>query len=239
MNAHPHLHDGSTIAVVPARGGSKSIPRKNVAPLGGRPLLAWSIATARAVPGIDRVLVSTDDPAIARVARDHGAEVDDRPTALAGDDALVLDVLRDLLARLAAQGTRPRVVVLLEPTCPLRSVDDVARCLALLADEDLDSVATFKPAELNPLRAWRIEEGRPVTFLPDVNPWAPRQRLPSAYQLNGAVYAFRADRLTEAHGSVLFGRTAAVVMPAERSVDIDGPLDLLVAEAVVAAGSHR
>ena len=129
--------------------------------------------------------------------------------------------------------------MLLEPTCPLRSVDDVSRCLALLDDDDVDSVATFKPAELNPLRAWRIEEGRPVTFLPDVNPWAPRQRLPPAFQLNGAVYAFRADRLTGGDASILFGRTAAVVMPPERSVDIDGPLDLLVAEAVIAAGTLR
>ena len=228
-----------TVAVVPARGGSKSVPHKNIAPLGGRPLLAWSIEVAREVAAIDRVIVSTDDDAIARVALAHGAEVDRRPAALAGDDALVIDALRELLGRLEAARALPRVVVLLEPTCPLRSAADVEACLALLEDDAIDSVATFTSAALNPYRAWRIDERQPMTFLPDVNPWLPRQRLPAAYQLNGAVYAFRADRLRPEHPSILFGNAAAVVMPFERSVDIDGRLDLLVAEAMLAGGHDR
>lgn len=229
----------STVAVIPARGGSKSIPRKNLAPLGGLPLITWSIGVARRVAGIDRVIVSTDDVEIAAVARQHRVEVRMRPAALAGDDSLVADALRDLLAQLVTEGHAPRVLVLLEPTSPLRSVHDVERCLELLANDGIDSVATFKPAELNPWRAWRIEHGRPATFLPDVNPWLPRQRLPPAYQLNGAVYAFRADRWTAEDASILFGRAAAVVMPRERSVDIDGPLDLVVAEALLQGGPER
>ena len=234
-----HRSATGTVAVIPARGGSKSIPHKNIAPLGGRPLLVWSIEVAREVAAIDRVIVSTDDDAIARVAHEHGAEVDRRPAALAGDDALVIDALRELLARLAATGALPRVAVLLEPTCPLRSAADVEACLALLEDDAFDSVATFTSAALNPLRAWRIDQRRPTTFLAGVNPWLPRQRLPAAYQLNGAVYAFRADRLRPEHPSILFGNAAAVVMPFERSVDIDGRLDLLVAEAMLAGGHHR
>jgi CMP-N,N'-diacetyllegionaminic acid synthase len=224
---------GGTVAVIPARGGSVSIPRKNLAPLAGRPLLAWSIDVARRVDAIDRIIVSTDDAEIARTAREHGAEVSVRPAALSTADAVVIDALRDLLRRLAEVNEAPRVMVLLEPTCPLRSPDDVARCLEILDDDEVDSVATFKPAELNPLRAWRIEGGRPATFLPGVDPWQPRQRLPAAYQLNGAVYAFRADRLRGDHPSILFGRAAAVVMPPERSIDIDGPLDLRVAETML------
>ncbi len=223
----------STIAVIPARGGSRSIPKKNIAPLGGRPLLVWSIDAARAVSGIDRIIVSTDDDAIARVALDHGAEVDRRPAALASDDALVIDTLRELLARHEAAGVLPRVAVLLEPTCPLRSAADIEDCLTLLEDEGIDSVATFTAAALNPLRAWRIEQRRPTTFLPDVNPWLPRQHLPVAYQLNGAVYAFRADRLRPEHPSILFGNASAVMMPPERSVDIDDWVDLRFAEAML------
>ena len=234
-----HAASTSTVAVIPARGGSRSIPHKNIAPLGGRPLLAWSIEVAREVTAIERIIVSTDDDAIARVALEHGADVDRRPASLAGDDALVIDALRELLGRLATAGALPRVAVLLEPTCPLRSPGDVEACLALLDDDAIDSVATFVSAALNPLRAWRIENQHPTTFLPDVNPWLPRQRLPAAYQLNGAVYAFRADRLRSEHPSILFGNAAAVVMPAERSVDIDGPLDLLVAEAMLAGGHDR
>lgn len=222
------------VAVIPARGGSKSIPRKNIVPLGGRPLLAWSIEVAKQVPAINRILVSTDDEEIAGCARTFGAEVSMRPPALATDDALVIDTLRDLIARLNNEGRPPRVIVLLEPTCPLRSAEDVESCLKLIEDDTIDSVATFKAAELNPMRAWRIEQGRPTPFIKDAYPWLPRQQLPQAYQLNGAVYAFRADRLRPEHPSILFGNTAAVVMPAERSVDIDNWIDLTLAEAVLA-----
>lgn len=221
------------IAVIPARGGSKSIPRKNIVDLGGRPLLAWSIAVAREVPDIERIIVSTDDDEIAGVASANGAEISMRPPALATDEALVIDTLRDLIERLSAEGNAPRIMILLEPTCPLRSRGDIEACLQWLQDDTVDAVATFKPAELNPMRAWRIENGQPTPFLPDANPWLPRQRLPEAYQLNGAVYAFRADRLRPEHPSILFGRTAAVIMPPERSVDIDNRLDLQVAEAML------
>ena len=228
-----------TIAVIPARGGSRSIPKKNLALLGGRPLLAWSIDAAREVAAIARIIVSTDDDDIAHVALDRGAEVDRRPAALASDDALVIDMLRDLLARLKAADEFPGIVVLLEPTCPLRSPADIEQCLSLLDDDAIDSVATFTSAALNPVRAWRIERQRPQTFLPNVNPWLPRQQLPAAYQLNGAVYAFRADRLTADRPSILFGNTGAVIMPPERSVDIDSRLDLFVAEAVLAESRAR
>ena len=228
-----------TIAVIPARGGSKSIPKKNLALLGGRPLLAWSIDAARDVAGISRIIVSTDDDAIAQAALDHGAEVDVRPEALASDDALVIDVLRELLGRLKSADQPPAIVVLLEPTCPLRSAADIECCLSLLEDDAIDSVATFTSATLNPLRAWRIERQRPETFLPDVNPWLPRQRLPEAYQLNGAVYAFRADRLPPHQPAILFGNAAAVIMPPERSVDIDDRFDLMLAEATLRGGTFR
>src|SRR5690606_17194505 len=201
------------VALIPARGGSKSIPMKNLALLGGKPLLAWAIDVAHQVDAIDRVFVSTDHAEIARVATEFGAEVSARPPHLATDTALVIDTIRDFLAQLAAAGETPRTLVMLEPTCPLRSADDIERCLALLEDDAIDSVATFKPAELNPLRAWRIEGHRPETFLPDVVPWLPRQQLPPAYQLNGAVFALRADRLCAEHEAVLFGNAAAVVMP--------------------------
>lgn len=221
------------MAVIPARGGSKSIPGKNVVPLGGKPLLAWSIEVARQVPRIDRIVVSSDDADIAHVAELYGAEVDVRPAQLATDTALVIDALRYLLKRWQAQGDSIRNLVLLEPTCPFRAPIDIERCLDLLDDEEVDSVATFKVAELNPVRAWRLEGNRPSTFMPDVNPWLPRQSLPASYQLNGGVYAFRADRLTDHHPAILFGRSAGVIMPPERSVDIDNPIDLLVAKAML------
>ncbi|KAB0668527.1 acylneuraminate cytidylyltransferase family protein [Oryzomonas sagensis] len=222
------------LAVIPARGGSKSIPRKNITPLAGKPLLCWTVEVAQQVGEIDRIIVSTDDDEIGRVAGESGAEVYSRPSRLAADDALVIDTLRYLIEALRNEGESADIVMLLEPTSPLRSADDIRQCLALLQDSAIDSVATFKEAELNPCRAWRIENGQPDVFIPGVNPWLPRQKLPRAYQLNGAVYAFRADGLTADVPSILFGNSAAVVMPAERSVDIDGWNDVFLAEAILA-----
>lgn len=225
------------VAVIPARAGSKSVPGKNVRPLGGKPLIQWSIEVARAVPAVDRTIVSTDGDEIARVARAAGAEIYDRPAALATDTAQVTDALRDLIRRLRSEGEQAAIMVLLEPTAPLRNASDVAQCLEMMTAQDLDCVATFKEADLNPHRAWRIVDGRPEMFIPGADPWLPRQALPPAWQLNGCVYAFSIDGLMQGAGkggqSLLFGRTGAVRMPRERSVDIDTLVDFAAAEALL------
>jgi len=221
------------IAVVPARGGSKSIPGKNIRPLGGKPLLAWSIEVARQVGEIDRVIVSTDDAQIAAVGRAHGAEVYTRPPHLATDEALVIDALKDLLRALHAEGETPEWALLLEPTCPLRTAEDVRDCLKLAVQGGYDSVATFKDAELNPHRAWRLIDGVPEVFIPGAIPWLPRQKLPKAYQLNGAVYVFRTSLLAQEAKSLLVGKLGAVLMPRERSQDIDDAIDFTIVEALL------
>lgn len=225
------LNGKRVIAVIPARGGSKSVPGKNIRPLAGKPLLAWSIEVARQVSEIDRIIVSTDDPRIASVGRNHGAEVYARPPHLATDEALVIDALKDLLQTLQAERETPEWVTLLEPTCPLRTADDVRDCLKLVAQGAYDSVATFRDAELNPHRAWRLVDGIPEVFIPGAIPWLPRQKLPKAYQLNGAVYVFRANLLAEEAKSLLVGKLGAVLMPRERSQDIDDSLDFAIVEA--------
>ena len=225
------LKTDRVIAVIPARGGSKTVPGKNIRPLGGKPLIAWSIDVARQVTEIDRVIVSTDDAKIASTSREYGAEVYPRPAHLATDEALVIDALKNLIQTLESEKEEPAWIVLLEPTCPLRSADDVRDCLKMLAHGDYDSVATFKEAELNPHRAWRIAGGVPEVFIPGAIPWLPRQKLPKAYQLNGAVYVFRAKLLFHEAKSILLGRSAAVVMPRDRSHDIDDSIDFAMVEA--------
>jgi CMP-N,N'-diacetyllegionaminic acid synthase len=224
------------VAVVPARGGSKGVPHKNIVPLGGKPLLAWPIDVARAVAYIDRTIVSTDDDTIADVARRHGAEVYRRPERLATDTALVIDALRDLIERLRAEGEESRIMVLLEATCPFRAVEDVDNCLEMLVRGAKDSVATFNAAELNPHRAWTIDKGTPTPFIPGADPWQPRQKLPPAYQLNGAVYAFRTDRLPSGTSALVYGESAAVIIPAERCLDIDTSFDFAIAETLLTRG---
>jgi CMP-N-acetylneuraminic acid synthetase len=227
------LNEKQVVAVIPARGGSKSIPGKNLRPLGGKPLLAWSIDVAKQVPEIDRIIVSTDYQDIAETGRTYGAEVYSRPAHLATDEALVIDALKDLIATLTREGNAPEWVVLLEATCPLRAAEDVRACLQLVADGSFDSVATFKEAELNPHRAWKIADGVPEVFIPGAVPWLPRQKLPKAYQLNGAVYVFRASLLADEARSLLVGKVGAVLMPKERSKDIDDLVDFMIAEALL------
>jgi len=232
------LNGKRVIAVIPARGGSKSVPGKNIRPLAGTPLIAWSIIIAKQVQEIDRVIVSTDDDKIADISRQFSAEVYPRPVELATDDALVIDALKDLIRTLKAEQEFPEVLVILEPTCPFRSVEDVRECLNFLSTDDYDCAATFTTAELNPHRAWRINGQTPEVFIPGAIPWLPRQQLPEAYQLNGAVYAIRTAGLIASSQSVLFGRIGAVKMPRERSIDINDPVDFLLAEQFAAERAH-
>lgn len=227
------LNGKRVFAIVPARGGSKSVPGKNIKLLGGKPLLSWSIDVAKQVPEIDRIIVSTDDEEIASVGSSAGAEIYTRPAHLATDEALVIDALKDLIETLRVEGDEPEWVILLEATCPLRIPEDVRACLKLVSDGSYDSVATFKEAELNPHRAWRFIDGVPEVFIPGAVPWLPRQKLPKAYQLNGAVYVFRAKLLAEEARSLLVGRLGAVLMPRDRSQDIDDSVDFMIAEALL------
>jgi CMP-N,N'-diacetyllegionaminic acid synthase len=224
------LNEKRVIAVIPARGGSKSVPGKNIRALGGKPLLAWSIEVAQKVTEIDRIIVSTDDDQIASVGLAYGAEVYARPPHLATDESLVIDALKDLIRTLQAEKEMAETLLLLEPTCPFRAVEDVHQCLWLLGTGEYDSVATFTDAELNPYRAWKIDDYTAEVFIPGAIPWLPRQQLPEAYQLNGAVYAVRIPGLTASRQSILFGRMGAVKMPRGRSVDIDNAFDFFVAE---------
>lgn len=221
------------IALTPARGGSKSVPYKNLHPLGGKPLLAWPIATARATPPIDRIIVSTDDDRIAKAAMEHGAEVYRRPAELATDTALVADAIRDLWRRLRAEGETAEILVLLEATSPFRTPEMIERCLRRMVDEGLDSIATFHEAAINPERTWRIEQGRPEPFITGAVPWKPRQLLTPAYQLNAAVYAFVPDRLPADSPSILFGRMGAEIVPADSVIDIDTQKDFTYANALL------
>ncbi|MFC7135314.1 MULTISPECIES: acylneuraminate cytidylyltransferase family protein [Salinibaculum] len=220
------------VAAIPARGGSKSVRRKNVREVGGKPLLAWSIEVAIETDAIGRTIVSTDSDEIAAVAKEYGAEVSERPARLAADDALVIDTLRDLIKKLRRDGEQAKYMAMLEPTCPFRAPKDVQSALDLLMKENFDSVASFTDAKLNPHRAWTIEDNQPRTVTDAASPWQPRQALPEAYELNGGVYAFVMDALPDSGPALLFGHSGAITMPPERSVDIDQPLDLEFARLI-------
>ena len=227
------MSDKRIVAIIPARGGSKGVAQKNIRPLGGKPLIAWTIDVAKKIRKIDRVIVSTDCDVIADVAKLYGAEVYIRPAELATDKALVIDTVRHLIGVLKGEGEKADFFLLLEPPAPFREACDVEASLCLLMDNDYDSVATFSEAPLNPHRAWRIDGEKPKLMIPAANPWQPRQYLPPAYKLNGAVYAFRYSRIPQNSQAMLYGRCGAVIMPNERSVDIDTELDFKIAELMI------
>ena len=183
---------------------------------------------------IDRVFVSTDDCKISKASRELGAEVHERPAELATDTALVIDAIRHFHGSLVSEGRKADIIVLLEATSPFRTPALISKCLHRIVDENLDSIATFSEAERNPERCWRIEDDiEPRPFIEGAVPWNPRQLLTPAYQLNGAVYAFRPDRLPKSTPNILFGRMGAEVIPADGLVDIDNKRDFLIANAIL------
>lgn len=215
-----------TVAIVPARAGSKGIAGKNLLRVGGMSLVARAVSIAREVDGIDEVIVSTDGEDIALEAKESGASLHWRPPHLAADDSPVIDAVRHLRESLRAAGDPARYGVLLEPTTPLRSVDDVERCVSAVHN-GADSAATFTEAAVHPHRTFVIDEDSVKPYIDGAVAWLPRQALqPPAYQLSGGAYAFDLDKLPDTGFAFLFGRVTPVIVPRERSVDIDDEVDV-------------
>lgn len=222
----------TTFALIPARGGSKGIPRKNIRVMGGKPLIAWTIEAAHAARGIDSVVVSTEDAEIAEVARQWGAEVPFlRPAELATDETPGIDPV------LHAIGMLPQhdAVVLLQPTSPLRSTADIEAVLALAAT-GAPSVVSLCAPDTHPNLMYSIDHaGRLNPLLPDA-PATRRQDLPPVYGLNGAIY-FARTAWVATRRTFIGAETLGYVMPGERSIDIDGPLDWKLAEILLTAAT--
>ncbi|MHB1337982.1 MAG: cytidylyltransferase domain-containing protein [Bellilinea sp.] len=229
------------LAVIPARGGSKGIPHKNIRPFAGHPLIAYSIMAARQAETVTRVIVSTDDPQIAAAAREYGAEVPFmRPDELAQDNTLDLPVFQHALAWLIAnEAYSPDVVVHLRPTSPVRPIGLVDEAVRLLLDNpEADSVRGVVPAGQNPHKMWRIDmetgQLRNLLDVPGVpEPFnAPRQVLPAVYWQTGHIDAIRPVTILEKNSM-----SGSVILPVKidprYTVDIDGPSDWQRAEWLV------
>lgn len=233
------MADKKIVGLIPARGGSKRVPGKNIRLLLGKPLIAWTIETARTCPALDRVIVSTDDPEIAEIARSAGAEVPFlRPPDLAADKTPDLPVYQHALGWLAEQqGYFPAIVAWLRPTAPLRTAEDITAAIELLIETGADWVRSVCPVEHHPYWMKRLEEGSRLTpFLPgkDESQYYQRQLLPPLYRLNGAVdVSWRATIMEK--GLIYAGNMHGYVMPPERSVDIDDMLDFALTESLLKA----
>ena len=230
------------VAIIPARGGSKVIPRKNVVLLAGKPLIAYTIETALQAPSLERVIVSTDDEEIAAIARKHGAEVPFlRPKELAADDTPDLPVFRHAIQWLREnEGYDPGIVLNLRPTAPLRSVADIEAVIRKLLETGCDAVRTVCRVEHHPYRMVTLENDRAFKLMDDVAPKFSyqRQMLPPVYRWNGAVDAMRSEIILQRDN--MYGNDVrVVVMPKERSIDIDDEFDLKIAECLLGRSENR
>ena len=223
---------GKVLALIPARGGSKGIARKNLLRLGGQPLIAYAIQQARASSRIDRVIVSTDDEEIALLAREWGAEVPFlRPAAFAGDFSPDIDVFRHALDWLAAHGGYdPAMVVHLRPPMPLRRVELIDAAIDLLSEHpEADAVRSVSVARQTPFKMWTMTPAgylEPVVQLPGVadSQSLPRQRLPLVYWQNGYVDVVRPRALQEKNS--MWGDCALPLVIDEQLYELDYPEDI-------------
>lgn len=225
-------HKSSILGLLTARGGSKGLPRKNILPLAGKPLLAWSIDAALKSGVVDRVILSTDDQEIASTGLQWGAEVPFmRPADLAGDGAPHIPVVLHALDWLSRNDAFiPDLVLLLQPTSPLRSADDICAAVSLYQSQRPQAVVGVCEPVHHP---WLIKTMDHNGWLKDlvVKPggYLPRQQFPAVYAVNGAIYLVETGVIRDLQ-TFIPPRTLPLVMTAERSVDIDTVADLEYAE---------
>jgi CMP-N-acetylneuraminic acid synthetase len=223
------------LAIIPARGGSKGVPRKNIKLLGGKPLIAYSIEAARQSTRIDLSLVSTDDREISEVARSFEIEVLPRPPEFAEDTTPMPDVIRHVLKE---RGSGFDILVLLQPTCPQRTGEDIDNALKLFEDGQVQSViSVYKVEDHHPARMYKIENNRLEPLFPDLI-GGRRQDLPPIYHRNGAIYACRVEHFNRT-SSLWDEHPAPFVMPRDRSINIDDPLDFEIAELLFSKTSAK
>ena len=222
------------LGVIPARGGSKGVPRKNIRPLAGKPLIHYTVEAARKSRLLNRLVVSTDDAEIAEIIASMGCEVLRRPATLARDDTPMAPVIQHVLDSLAEDGYQPEVVVVLQPTAPLRRAEHIDHCIDLISKTSANSVVSVStvPGHFHP--DWQFiisENGELQAFskreLDEVQ--TRRQELSTTYTRNGAVYAVRRTAFIESE-SLLAAPCIAYNMAAEDSVNIDSEEDFWVAE---------
>ncbi|MBI4915362.1 MAG: acylneuraminate cytidylyltransferase family protein [Acidobacteria bacterium] len=218
---------GKVLAIVPARGGSKGIPGKNLLALAGKPLIAYTIDQALATPTVTRLVVSTDSGTIADVALAHGAEVVRRPAPLAGDEAPSESALLHVLDELrAGEGYEPDLVVFLQATSPLRTAADIQQAIATLKREKADSLFSAGPSHGF---LWRNGPAGPVPLNYDPQARPRRQEAPEDLVENGSIYVFRPSVLRDL-GCRLGGSIAVYRMSALDSWQIDEPADIPIVE---------
>jgi len=218
------------LAIIPARGGSKGIPKKNVKSFAGKPLISHSINVANKSTYITRIIVSTEDIEISEISMEYGAEILDRPQNLAGDDSSTIDVILHSLNLLKLnENYIPDIVVLIQPTSPLRLIKDIDDSIKLFINNNCDSVISVCEVEPSPYWGLKIEKNYLKPAFGEKYLESKRQDLPKLYVPNGSIFISK-PQIIKKFSSFQTEKTMAYLMPPERSVDIDNDLDFIFAE---------
>ncbi|TAL24613.1 MAG: acylneuraminate cytidylyltransferase family protein [Nitrospirae bacterium] len=230
----------SILCVIPARGGSKGLPGKNIKKISGKPLIAYSIEQAKRSRYIDRVIISTENRKIANIARQCGAEVPFmRPKKLATDDCSIIDVLLHAMEWMENRGKfKFNILVLLHATAPLRTIEDIDNSIKLLVTKNADNVFSVTEAHRNPyFNMVEIHEDGAVGLVKKAG-FVTRQSAPPVFDMNASIYVWWKDVLRKKK-SVFLKKSHVYIMPRERSVDIDDYLDFRIAEMLIKEKTGR
>ena len=223
----------SILAIIPARKGSKQLPKKNLAKIEGKSLVEIAINVAKDVKKINNILVSSDCKEILKIAKKNKVLTSLRPKELASDNSLIIETIKYEYERLKNH-LNIDIIVLLEVTSPMRNSTHIEKCINMLIKKKLDSVATFRESDIHPHKTWQIKNNEvPKTFLKNSNPWTPRQELSRAYQLSGVAYVFKPDGIKKKSNSLLFGKQGGVIIDKKYSIDIDDNIDLELAKILI------
>lgn len=223
------------LAIIPARGGSKRLPDKNILPLNGKPLINWTIDAAKRVEAITEVMVSTDCDRIAGIARQAGANVPFlRPVRLSQDTSASSDVVRHALDYYQSKGASFHYVLLLQPTSPLRTASDIEGAIHLLNEKCANSVVSVTECEHSPMWSNTLDDSLSMDdFIKEEVKNSRSQDLPAFYRLNGAIYLTKVSCFIKENSLITSKKSFAYVMPVLNSVDIDNRIDYIFAEAIM------
>ena len=218
------------LAIIPARGGSKRLPNKNILDLNGKPLISWSIETAKKSKNIDEIVVSSDSDKILEIAKKYDVNIIKRPDELATDTASSIDVIKHVIENYP----KYKYIVLLQPTSPLRTEKHIDEAIELLEKKNADAVISVCEMDHSPLWSNILPENLSMeNFLREDVKNKRSQDLPKYYRLNGAIYICKTDKFLEKNTFFLDQNIYAYVMDRKSSVDIDDEIDFKLAEIVL------
>ncbi|MGJ0290678.1 acylneuraminate cytidylyltransferase family protein [Aliarcobacter cryaerophilus] len=221
--------DKTFLAIIPARGGSKRLPRKNVLDLCGKPLIAWSIKAGLNSKYIDKVVVSSDDDEILNISSNFGAETIKRPVELASDAATTFDAIKHTIENIQKYD----YIVLLQPTSPLRDAKHIDEAIELLEEKQADAVVSVCEMDHSPLWSNTLpQDGSMKGFLRDEVLNKRSQDLEKYYRLNGAIYICKTEKLLENKSFFLKDNIFGYIMDKKSSVDIDEEIDFIIAKSI-------